>query len=69
MAEAKAQRQEIEVALEQALSCARSRQTAVEAVFIRIPKAEPSVSSATTDYNGLLEMCSDWANSKQGGKK
>ncbi len=69
MAEVKAQPQEIEVAMAEALSCARKRQTALEAVFLRIPKAEPSSSSEVIDYNGLLEMCKDWASTNQGGRK
>ena len=69
MVELKASRQEIEVAMGQSLSCARKRQSAVESVFLSIPKTEHTNSSGSTDYDGLLEMCKDWANSSQGGKK
>ena len=69
MVELKASRQEVEVAMGQSLSCARERQSAVESAFLSIPKTEPANSSDSTDYNGLLQMCNDWGNTSQGGKK
>jgi len=61
MADLKVPRREIEVAMAETLSCARTKQTAVEAVFLRIPKADSANAAASTDYKGLLEMCRDWS--------
>ena len=69
MIESTAPRQEVDAAMGEALSCSRKRQTAVESVFLTIPKLHTSSSSSQTDYEGLREMCKDWSRPSQGDKK
>lgn len=60
LAERKAPREQIEAAMEEALSCARRKQSRIEALLFVIPKSDAPGTSTSSDDKALAEMCNDW---------